>query len=241
LTRWQDAWVDRFYRARPGWRDGTAEFHELCESRARGSRVEILEVGAGPTNATSAFLSKLGAVHGVDVSDEVHGNAHLTSSALIEDGHFPFPDKRFDLVVSNYVVEHVADPGAHLSEIHRVLKDGGSYVFRTPNMFHYVSLVSYATPHTFHRLVANRLRALPTTEHDPWPTVYAMNTPRVVRRLARAAGFAVDSLALVEKEPVYGKYSRALFVLFTAYERAVNASDWLGPFRANMFVVLRKL
>ena len=236
---WQQAWTSRFYRSRPGWTDGTVEFFSLCRiNLPRGGR--ILEVGAGPTNATSEFLASLGEVHGVDVSPEVHGNRHLASASLIERGRYPFPDASFDGVVSNYVVEHVEDPRSHLSEIARILRPGGRYVFRTPNLFHYVAIVSRLTSHGAHKLIANRLRDLPADSHEPWPTVYAMNTPTAVERHALSAGFAVESLALIEKEPSYGMYARPLFLAFMAYERIVNATDRLAWLRSNMFVVLRK-
>lgn len=231
--------MDRFYRSRPGWVDGTTAFHELVRTHAPPGAV-IAEIGAGPTNPTSAFLASLGAVHGIDASDEVHGNVHLTTTSVLQDGGFPHPDATFDLAVSNYVVEHVEDAGAHLREVRRVLKPGAAYVFRTPNLLHYVALVSRFTPHGFHKLVANRLRGLRADDHDPWPTVYAMNTPRDVRREAAAADLRVTSLSLVEKEPSYGMIAKPLFLGFMAYERLVNASEALAPLRANMFVVLRK-
>jgi SAM-dependent methyltransferase len=236
---WQEAWTDRFYRSRPGWQDGTSEFHELCREHAPPG-VRILEVGAGPSNPTSAFLATLGELDGIDVSEEVRSNKHLRKSDLIVGDRYPVPDESFDLVVSNYVVEHVAKPREHLAEIRRVLKPGGRYVFRTPNLVHYVALVSRLTPHRFHLLAANRLRALGPEEHDPWPTVYAMNTPAAVRRHARDAGMEVRRLDMVEQEPSYGMVARPLFLAFMAYERLVNASDRLSGLRANMFVVLGK-
>lgn len=238
-TAWQDRWLDRFYRSHAGWTDGTTEFHELC-AQGIPANGTILEVGAGPKNDTSAFLSTLAELHGVDVSDEVRGNPHLRSHAVVRDEHYPFSSGSFDLVVSNYVVEHVQDPDGHLAEIHRVLKPRGRYVFRTPNLFHYVAVVSRFTPYATHRTWANRLRNLAPLHHDPWPTVYAMNTPASVRAHAGRHGFAVEHLDLVEKEPCYGLFARPLFLAFLAYERVVNASDALAWLRANMFVTLRK-
>jgi SAM-dependent methyltransferase len=237
--RWQESWVDRFYRSRVGWRDGTTEFHELCRAHtAPGAR--ILEVGAGPTNPTSAFLSSLGELHGLDVSDEARDNVHLRTVAIVRNNKYPHPNEAFDVVVSNYVVEHVTDPATHLSEIYRVLRPGGRYVFRTPNLLHYVALASWLTPHRVHVLLANPLRNMPSDSHDPWPTAYAMNTPTAVRRHTGRAGFEIAQLDLVEKEPSYGKYAKPLFLTFMAYERLVNASSRLAPFRANLFVVLRR-
>ena len=237
---WQEEWLDRYYRQRPGWRNGTTVFHEdLCRRNAPPS-ARILEIGAGPTNPTSAFLATLGEVHGVDVSDEVCGNVHLKTASVVRDERYPQPDDTFELAVSSYVVEHVADGAAHLREIHRVLKPGAAYVFRTPNLWHYVALVSHLTSHRVHRLVANRLRRLPHGHHEPWPTVYAMNTPSAVHRAAARSNFLVERLDLVEKEPSYGMVAKPLFAACMAYERAVNAFPALAPLRANLFVVLRK-
>jgi SAM-dependent methyltransferase len=42
------------------------------------------------------------------------------------------PDAQFDLVIANHVLEHVADDQRALSEIHRVLRPGGSAILQTP-------------------------------------------------------------------------------------------------------------
>jgi SAM-dependent methyltransferase len=236
---WQSKWVDRFYRSRPGWVDGTTEFHELCR-RLAPSNARILEVGAGPTNRTSAFLAGLGELDGLDVSDEVRCNEHLRRSFILQGDAFPAADSTYDLVVSDYVVEHVARPAPHLSEIARVLRPGACYAFRTPNRFHYVALAAQLTPFSFHARVSNRLRGLPAEAHDPYPTVYALNTPSAIRLHARTAGLAVERLDLVEKEPSYGMFARPAFLVFMAYERVVNAVAALAFLRANLFVVLRK-
>ena len=239
VSTWQDRYLDRFYRSRPGWVDGTTEFHELCRSHvAKGSK--ILEIGSGPSNATSRFLATLGELHGADVSSEVRGNDALKSASGTEGSALPFPDATFDACVSNYVAEHVPDPVGQLREIFRVLRPGGRYILRTPNRFHYVAIVAGATPHWFHELVANRLRNLPDTAHDPYPVLYRMNTPGALRRVSAAAGLEDEDLRAVEKEPSYGMFARPLFLGFMAYERLVNASAALGFARANLFAVLRK-
>ncbi len=43
-----------------------------------------------------------------------------------------FPDNTFDLVITQDVLEHVREPSRALSEIHRVLKNGGYHVFTGP-------------------------------------------------------------------------------------------------------------
>jgi SAM-dependent methyltransferase len=51
---------------------------------------------------------------------------------IISEGHAPFANNSFDLVVSIEVMEHVEKLAPFLSEIYRVLKPGGSFVWTTP-------------------------------------------------------------------------------------------------------------
>jgi SAM-dependent methyltransferase len=239
LTDWQARYDLKYYSGKPGWLAGTEEFHRLCADTIRsGSR--ILEIGAGPSNPTSRFLSKLGELQGIDPDPEVFANDALARAHLLEGETFPIGEDSFDYCVSNYVVEHVRNPAMHIEEVKRVLKPGGAYIFRTPNSFHYVTLVARFTPQWFHAAVSNRARKLPSSAHDPYPTVYAMNSGAAVRRVARSTGMHVELIRYVEKEPSYGRFARPAYVLFMLYERIVNLSDLLARARANLFVVLRK-
>jgi SAM-dependent methyltransferase len=231
---WQEIYLERFYPQTSWRRDGTRDFFQILKRHCGG---KILEIGAGPSNNTSDYLKTLGELHGIDVDAEVLENTALETAAVFVE-RFPFSDNSFDTCVSNYVCEHLADPDAHLREAWRVLRPGGAYVFRTPNRFHYTSIVSGLTPHSFHVKTANKLRAI--DGHDPYPTWYGFNSRRKIITLARSAGFEVERLRLVEKEPSYGMSSRALFLIFTAYERVVNSADIFASFRSSLFVVLRK-
>lgn len=46
--------------------------------------------------------------------------------------NIPFPDKTFDLVVCNHILEHVDDAGVALQEMHRVLRPGARAICQTP-------------------------------------------------------------------------------------------------------------
>jgi SAM-dependent methyltransferase len=236
---WQQRALDRYYDRGRGFIDGNVEFHRLCAAAIpSGSR--ILEIGAGPSNVISDFLATLGEVTGLDVDPEVRENRALTRASVFDGGSFPFEDGSFDACVSNYVLEHVPDPLRHLDEVRRVLRPGGRYAIRTPNRYHYVTLVSAVTPHWFHKLVANRLRGLPAEAHDPYPTVYAMNARGTLRRAAAASGLTVLELRMIEKEPMYGLASRLLFFPMLVYERAVNSSETFAGLRSNIQAVLEK-
>lgn len=236
---WQEAYQARFYPESSGWIDGDTEFHRLCASviPAGGN---ILEIGSGPPNPTSRFLHSLGRLTGVDVDPEIHTNDALDAAHVITGDTYPVEDNTFDACVSTSVIEHITDPASHMREVRRVLKPNGVYVFRTPNRFHYITIVAALTPHWFHELVANRLRNLPPGSHAPYPTFYRMNSRGSIRRAASEARLEVEQLRLIEKEPWYGRSSRILFLAFVLYERIVNSHQLLAGFRVNLLGVLRK-
>ena len=176
----------------------------------------------------------------MDPDPGVTTNGALSRAFVLDGDRYPVENETFDACVSNYVLEHVRKPRDHFEEIHRVLKPGGIYVFRTPNRHHYVPLVASLTPHFVHLALANRLRNLTAMASDPHPTFYGVNTRRAVRLLGEQTGFAIEVCRTVEKEPSYGMSSRLLFFAFLAYERMVNASERAAGLRANIFAVLRK-
>jgi SAM-dependent methyltransferase len=230
---------NKYYFKRAGYLSATTAFHRLCASRTAPLGT-ILEIGAGPSNGTSDFLATLGSVCGVDVSDEGSRNRALSSFHLFDGKRLPFEDNSFDCCVSNWVLEHVQTPREHFREVHRVLRPGGAYFFRTMNIHHYVGAISKLTPHWFHRAVANWLRGLPQEAHDPWPTFYNCNTIGAIHRIARETGFHKVKVDVFECEPSYGKASALLFYPMFAWERAVNATDSLQRFRAQILGNLTK-
>jgi SAM-dependent methyltransferase len=234
--RWQETYLDRFYGALV---DGTTEFHTMCAAHIPRDAT-ILEIGAGPSNDTSRFLSSLGRLSGLDVDPSVRSNLYLADAFVLETDVYPFADACFDACVSNYVLEHIANPRSHLSEVRRILRPGGVYLFRTPNRHHYVALVSRWTPHWIHTASANRLRRLPEEAPDPYPTYYRLNSRHAIRKAAARSGLDVRELRMVEKEPSYGMASRLMFVTFMLYERLVNSSALFAVLRANVFGLLQR-
>ncbi len=63
------------------------------------------------------------------VKEKASLDGHISQ---IENDKIPFPDNHFDVVISNVVFEHIADPKKALNEIARVLKPGGAFLALFP-------------------------------------------------------------------------------------------------------------
>jgi ubiquinone/menaquinone biosynthesis C-methylase UbiE len=230
---------EKYYFSKPGYLGGTRLFHKLCGQHILPGS-SILEIGAGPSNSTSKFLAGIGPLTGADVSEELFGNESLTHSVTFDGVRLPFDEQSFDAVSSNFVLEHVAKPGAHFKEVARILRPGGNYCFRTVNLFHYAMLASRLLPHSMHKLIANRVRKLGPEAHDPYPTVYRANTQAKLTKLCLSAGFEDLQVVMFEPEPAYGAVSPALFYPMMVYERIVSSTDLLKALRITILGIARK-
>ena len=98
--------------------------------QALGPNASVLEAGCGRTTRLARFRDRIDRLVGVDL-DESGGrmNESLDEFAVADlCGTLPFADGTFDLVYSNFVVEHLERPPAAFAEWHRVLRPGGSVV-----------------------------------------------------------------------------------------------------------------
>jgi SAM-dependent methyltransferase len=106
---------------------------ELINKTNIKSGNNVLDIGCGPGNSSS-LLSRVGAnVTGIDFSPKMIKVAMSKYPDITfqqaDAEKIPMPEKSFDVVVSNYVVHHFADPKKVFSEISRVLKPGGRFAF----------------------------------------------------------------------------------------------------------------
>lgn len=102
-----------------------------------GDRVLDLGCGEG-TFAKLAIEGGAGSALGADIAQAALDRARrlhpeLDFERVADDGPLPFVDNRFDLVWASEVIEHIADTGAWLSEVRRVLVPGGRLAITTPD------------------------------------------------------------------------------------------------------------
>jgi SAM-dependent methyltransferase len=160
------------------------------------------------------------------IRNRVRGNIEL----------LPFRNETFDLVTANVVVEHVEDPAALLTEIHRILLPGGVFLFHTPNFYGYASLVATLMPRPLRLKTVELLQG--RKEEDVFPTHYRCNTSAAVRSLAETSGFAVSELAMVESSAQ--TVMLGPLVLLELLLIAALRLDSLRNFRTNIIAVLQK-
>jgi cyclopropane fatty-acyl-phospholipid synthase-like methyltransferase len=136
----------------------------------------------------------------------------------------PFPDNTFDAVLSLGVLEHVADPGASLDELHRVLQPGGTlYLFKLPNRYSWLEWVARRLGLEYHGM-------------RPEDTLY---TVRSAVSLVQAHGFEVRSARLANMLPLTlpGALATRLSGLIWALNRALARVPGLNLLATNVELI----
>jgi 2-polyprenyl-6-hydroxyphenyl methylase/3-demethylubiquinone-9 3-methyltransferase len=172
-----------------------------------------VDVGCG-AGLLAEPLARLGArVTGVDAAPENIGaaRAHAAATGLAIDyvagGIEDLAGRRFDLVVSMEVIEHVADPAAFVAGLAGALAEGGLMVLSTPNR----TLLSHLAMIT----LGEGMGAIPNGTHD-WNQFL---TPEELEVLLADAGLRVIDRAGLTFSPARGFVtgaSEALNYLVTA-------------------------
>jgi ubiquinone/menaquinone biosynthesis C-methylase UbiE len=228
---------DTFYPdASRAWDD--ERFAEVIREHLQPT-FHILDFGAGRGKADVLdFRKSVERIVGVDVDDEVLENPLLDEKHVIAPNQpLAFDSNSFDLVYSCNVLEHLTDPHLVFAEIERVLKPGGIFLSKTTNKNHYIACVARSTPQWFHERF-NQWRG--RNVKDTFPTVYKCNSPRQVRRIASSCGLRIEALEFWEWRPEYLRISPFTYMGGILYEKCVNSTKVLAPFRAVMLVDLRK-
>ena len=228
---------DLFEAYYPAYGGEEAAFREHLDAAITGSII-VLDAGCGSGALHQHDLHGSGRfVVGVDVDEAVARNTRVTCAVRATLDALPLRSESVDVVLSHYVLEHLANPRQVFGEVARVLRPGGRFVFLTPNAFHYVTLISRLTPTWLHRFVKS---GHGLTADDVFPTYYRANTRRTIERLASDAGLQVASVDLVESSPNYLEFSRVLYRAGVAYQRIVSRFASLAPFRVNIVATLAK-
>ncbi len=221
--------IDRWYGPQV---NGTIEFRDLVAACLRPDHY-VLDLGCGRGREETDFRARCAFVAGCDYSDSVRQNSFISAGIRGNAYKLPFKNHVFDVVVMDYVMEHLEFPDRCALELVRVLKADGLLFFRTPNFYHYVTLIAHFTPQSFHRFVVRRLAG--ADEVDAFETFYRVNTSRDVTEVFTQVGLRPREIRMVEKEPYYLTFALPAFLLGYGYERLVNKFDRLAAVRSNIF------
>jgi len=121
-------------------------------ARATPAGARVADVGAGDAPFRELFAHAQYAT--LDWTESVHEGARSSDIVASADS-IPVRDGAFDAVLFTQVLEHIAEPVSVLSELHRILTDGGALYLTAPLVWELHEL-----PHDYYRYTSEGLRHL---------------------------------------------------------------------------------
>lgn len=221
--------------------DGTIDFYGRVRSLLSPDSV-VLDIGAGRggwfesddcdyRKSVRTLKGHAKEVIGADVDPAVLENRSTDRNLLINGGTIELPSESVDIVIADYVLEHVDDPGSFAQEIKRILKPGGYFCARTPHKWHYISLLAKMVKNAHHSRIIRGVQPN-RADLDIFPTKYKMNT--VNSLVQNFEGFR-NATFMFRGDPAYFWGRKAVFQALLLMHR-VLPSIFVG----TMFVFLRK-
>ncbi len=143
-----------------------------------------------------------------------------------------------DMVISRSVLEHMENPELVYREFHRILKPGGYFIFLTPNLFDYGSLISKIVPNRFHPWIVRLTEG--RSEIETFPAFYKSNTESSIRSLGEKSGFRTEDIKYLGQYPSYLMFNCVLFGMGALYDKFISSTELLKKLRGWILAVLVK-
>ncbi len=167
----------------------------------------ILDVGCGYGAFLKRFADAGWDAKGLDFSPEAAAEANKNPGIEVQQGAFEsglFEPETFDIVTGWYVLEHARDPLGFVKEAFKILKPGGMFGMRVPNMvFSNVFLAMKMIPKMDQLLLALNIDTDNKSSHfniiDPPAHLYGFS-PKTIQKLLSNSGFR--DISIIPSQPV---------------------------------------
>jgi SAM-dependent methyltransferase len=214
----QEEYRRRYAERRPDWRPSSHVYRDAVAASLFPD-AKVLDLGCGRGGVMERLHTRAAFTAGLDpdLSSLREHRALALGFASGLAGALPYRDDAFDLVCCSWVLEHLREPARVFSEVARVLRPGGQFVFLTPNARHPLLILNRTLRWTEGRLVD---RLYDRAEPDIFPAFYRANSPGRIRQLAIGAGFEQVSLRVIA-DPTYLAFNDQLFDLSCLLERFI--------------------
>ncbi len=167
----------------------------------------FFSIGSGNGIDMEVARSRGWTVEGYEIDEDFTKSLSSTLNVKMYSGDFVdtiLPTEYYDCVYMNHVIEHPKNPGAYLSKIVSILKEGGVLYLATPN-------ISSASIRLKKFMDACGLRSKKGSYYDTWQHLTFYEPQRLAAVLENKFGFSVLHLSNDVKKIKNGKVKNTVF------------------------------
>ena len=232
----EDKFVGQFTES-----DGTIDFY-LRISSLTSSESVVLDLGAGRAawfeddnckvrKEIRHLKGKVNTVVAADLDEAVLQNRASDKQVVIKGGVLDLEPESVDVIIADYVLEHVDDPKEFYSQINSCLKSGGWFCARTPHKYSYISIAASLVKNSLH---SNFLKLIQPDrkEVDIFPTRYKLNKLIDIKKTFKDWE---NKTFIFRGNPAYYFGNKYIYLLQSVMHRILPAFA-----SGNIFVFVRK-
>lgn len=220
-----------------GWRNGLEAGKEqrgnlqtnlefLDQTGILKTEDKILEIGCGIGTIVSELTGRGHDIFGTDISNRAidYGLKKYVDIRLEVQAAevLPYDNESFDVVLSFDLLEHIAKVDRHISEVSRVLRQGGYYLLQTPNKYSNIAFETLSK------------KSLQWRRYHP-----SLHTPGQLKRRFGKHGFTVEFVKMNPINEFTAKKLEKFGPLGRLFTR-VNFKRLPLALQSNLYVVARK-
>tara|TARA_X000000950_G_C13871038_1_gene642904 strand:- start:345 stop:1061 length:717 start_codon:yes stop_codon:yes gene_type:complete len=221
--------------------DGTIDFYLRIKSLLK-EEFKVIDFGAG---RASWFLEdnnrirkeirlikgKVKKVIAIDIDQSVLENKASDEQILVTNNEIKIAKNSIDLIIADYVLEHIQNEEIFISQINKLLKSGGWFCARTPHKYSYVSLLSSIVKNDYHSKFLNKTQPFRKKE-DVFATFYKLNTLRKIKKMFK--GWENKSF-IFKSDPAYYFGNKYIFFIQDIFHK-ISPKFLSG----NIFIFVKK-
>jgi ubiquinone/menaquinone biosynthesis C-methylase UbiE len=194
----------------------------------------LLDAGCGEKGIMNKYKGMCKLAVGIDLSLEALKKNTALDKYLISDIiKLPFKDDSFDIILCQWVAEHMESPDSTLKEFYRILKKGGHLIMVTNSIYHPIMFLSSILPRKLRDWMKEKFFPAEIKE-DTFPTYYKCNTLKKLDKYNLTSGGRRINFAYAGDISIF-LFSKPIFLLSLIYEKITNYK-WLRHFKMHIIV-----
>ena len=153
---------------------------------------KVLDIGCGRKSDIGRYLKEHRShalIHGADLDEYSLKNSDVDELFICDAADMPFEDGSYDVVFSQFLLEHVEDSQQTVDSVARVTAPGGLAALIIPNPTSPASMVAKATPYSFHLFFKREIQKYDNVSEDTFPTLFDFKSVKNLKVQMEKAGF----------------------------------------------------
>ena len=124
---------------------------------------------------------KVKKVIAADIDPIVMQNKSADENLIIDNNFENLPSNSYDLIICDWVLEHIEQPNIFFNNIKRILKDGGFFCARTPHKYSYWAIANRLVPEKIALQILKYIQPFRQAK-DVFPAFYYLNTMQDIKK-----------------------------------------------------------